>query len=368
MSKTLNLTESQLDFISYMKASVASEPTLKERVECCLSKLVNQNYGQTPNTNSEIILYHSPKSMIEFLSLFSRDDRFKWYTHKWDMTVPFEINELKNKQTADKSVLSRMAFPVESGPAINERTYNQVWNFINFNNIGKKIYVWKNNKLENMQMGWHSVFDLSKDQADIPVEFIILEDGHQFKDYIRMFKSVIEFRTDLDNEDRFSELVWRNLKSSLPKDFDVRFLPNFDEIGYDLNVYCDVVGIVGALNILCNWMTKHKTRSSQVSVNLNSSSDYYILEISHIGSYFNNIDKLRIPSGDLEELRKKLFSVCDFSMEGDYIMDGHRQKSLIVMVMDASTTISRGKLSPCRILESDKTVGGVKYKFKIFKR
>ena len=36
--------------------------------------------------------------MIEFLSLFSRDDNFKWYTHKWDMSVPFDMDSLKSRQ------------------------------------------------------------------------------------------------------------------------------------------------------------------------------------------------------------------------------------------------------------------------------
>ena len=366
MSKSYNLTEEQLDFISFMKIGVASRAELKERLDSCLADVANDEKKKSPV--SDITLYHSPQTMIKFLSLFSRDDRFKWYTHKWDMSIPFDIGEMIARQTMDKTVLCDMVYPKVSGSVVNERTYNQVLNFINFSNSGPNIYSWKNTKFENIRYGWHSIVDLSKDNPDIPVDNLILSDGHQFKDYIRMFKAVIEFRTDLNDDDRFSELVWNNISSGLPKDFDIEFDPKFDEIGYDLNVYCDVIGVLSALNIICTWMTKHKARSSKVKVDLISKNEFFILEVFHIGSYFGNIEKLRNPSGDFEELRKRLFSVCDFSLEGDYMKDGKNNGSLIVNALDENTQIRVNSLSPCSVNISDVKIGGVKYQLKIYKR
>ena len=62
------------------------------------------------------IFHHSPQAMIKFLSLFSRDDRFKWYTHKWDTSTTFNIDEFIEQQRVTKYVLSDMAYPKESGP------------------------------------------------------------------------------------------------------------------------------------------------------------------------------------------------------------------------------------------------------------
>lgn len=366
MSKLYNLSEEQLDFISFMKAGVASHAELKGRLESCLASIVDNVKEVSGKSVSGITLYHSPHTMIKFLSLFSRDDRFKWYTHKWDISIPFDINEIIKRQSIDNTVLRNMAYPKESGAAVNEKTYNQVWNFINFSN--SKPYPWKNTKFENIRYGWHSIVDLSKENPDISIENIMLNNGHQFKDYIRMFKAVIEFRTDLNDDDRFSELVWNNIRSGLPKDFDIEFDSKFDEIGYDLNVYCDVIGVLSALNIICTWMTKHKARSSKVKVDLISENEYFILEIFHLGSYFGNIEKLRKPSGDFEELRKRLFSVCDFSLEGDYMKDGKNNGALIVNALDENTQIIDNSLSPCSVNTSDVKIGGVKYQLKIYKR
>lgn len=371
MSKNFNLTEEQLDFISFLKGEVSSHVELKDRLESCLSSLSNENNRNLAEMTSEIIHYHSPQTMIKFLALFSRDDRFKWYTHKWDVSIPFDIDEMIERQTTVKSVLSDMAYPKVSGPTVNEKTYNQVWNFINFYNSDKsekKAYPWKNTKFESIRCGWHSIVDLSKKNPDIPVENLILIDGHQFKDYVRMFKTTIEFRTDLNDDDRFSELIWSSINSSLPKDFDIKFDPQFDEIGYDLNVYCDVIGFLSALHTICIWMVKHKARSSEVKIDLISENEYYILEIFHVGSYFDNIEKLKNPSGDFEELRKRLFSVCDLTLEGDYLKGGKKDGAMVVKALDSNIQITDKSLTPCIVIALDNEIGGVKYKLKIYRR
>lgn len=366
MSKTYNLTGEQVDFVAFMKKGVSSHLELLDRWNSCMSGMSTKQ----AETSREIVLHHSPKKMIEFLSLFSRDDRFKWYTHKWDMSVPFNIDEFKGKQITDKKVLRQMAYPKESGPVVNENTFNQVWNFINFMNDGSNIFPWKNNKFESIRCGWHCIADLSRNNPDIAVENLKLPDEHQFRDYIRMFKAVIEFRTDLKDEDRFSELVWNLISSSIPKDFEVIFSEKFDEIGYDLNVYCDVVGILSAINVICNWIVKHKTRSSEVKVDLISKDECYILEIFHCGSYFDNMEKLEQASGDFASLRQRLFSVCDFFMEGDYMIEGKMQGSLIVNALDENVFVKTNTkaMTPCNIIPSETKVGGVKYQIKIYKR
>ena len=367
MSKSYNLTEEQLNFISFMKGNFASSPNLRSRLEVCLNRHSdNKQLKESEDFDSQIMVHHSPKKMIEFLSLFSRDDNFKWYTHKWDMSVPFDMDSLKSRQIENKNVLNQMVYPKKNGQAINEATYNQVWNFINFKSTGK--FSWKNNKLENIRCGWYSIVDLHQKNTDIPIENLKLPDGHQFKDYIRMFKATIEFRTDLEENDRFSELIYHYITSILPKDFKVTFSESFDEIGYDLNIYCDVIGILSGINIICNWIVRHKAISSEVEIDLTSNDDCYILEIIHCGSHFNNIEKLKNPSGDFENLRKRLFSVCDFSMIGDFFKDGIKHGAIKVMALDKDVKMVAKKITSCEIETSNKEIGGVKYQLKIYKR
>lgn len=370
MAKTYNLTKDQLDFISFMKEQIAFHPDLKDRFDSCLSNSAIDNGKQISDSNADKVMIHSPKRMIEFLSLFSRDDRFKWYTHKWDMSKPFDIDEMIRNQNADKATLNEMAYPKESGPIVNESTYNQVWNFINFNNSKDKTYVWKNTELGDIKYGWHSIIELCKDNPEIAVENLCLDNknGRQFKDYIRMFKATIEFRTDFEYNDRFCMLIRKSIKSTLPKDFEVTFSSNINKIGYDLNIYCDVIGVLYTLNTICKWITKHKTRSSNVNVDLISEDDYYILTITHEGSYFNNLEKLRNPSGDFENLRNRLFSVCDFSMEGVLIIDGEKKGSIIVNALDENTRMHNKKLTACGIENLSSGTGGVIYKLKLYKR
>lgn len=313
--------------------------------------------------DSESKVYiHSPKKMIEFLSLFSKDDRFKWFTHKWDMREPFKIDEFISELKKNKIILQNMAYV--AGPVVNQKTYNQVWNFINFDNFE---FTWKNTNFDNIPYGWHSVAKLSKKNPEKSVENLLLDNGHQFKDYIRMFKSTIEFRTDLKDDDRFSELIWRNIKAGLPKDFKIEFSEEFDDIGYDVNVYCDVIAVIAAIRQICNWIVQFKSRSSEVSIDLNNEESWYRLTIFHHNSHFTNLEKLENPSGDLASLRDDLFSVCDYSMTGDLKKEGRLHGAIKATVLDSETYKNGKVMSPCKIDWFDNKVGGVKYEFKIYK-
>lgn len=307
------------------------------------------------------IQFHSPKKMIEFLSLFSRDDRFKWFTHKWDMRESFKIDDFICELKKNKNILQDMAYA--DGAVVNEKTYNHVWNFINFDNFE---YTWKSTDFDNIPYGWHSIVKLSRKNPEKPVEHLLLDNGHQFKDYIRMFKSTIEFRTDLDDDDRFSELIWKNIRTGLPNDFKIEFSDEFNEIGYDLNLYCDVIAIISAIKQICNWIVQFKSRSSDVSIDLKKEKSHYVLSIFHKNSYFTNISKLEDPSGDLKTLRDGLFSVCDFIMTGDLKNEGNDRNTVTVEVLDAETEKRGGLMSQCKVKYLKEKNGGVKYEFKIY--
>lgn len=362
MSKSYNLTEEQLDFISFMKIKVSPYAELKERLDSCLSGIADE--GKKKSGVSGITLYHSPHTMIKFLSLFSRDEHFKWYTHKWDQDGQ-SFESWSDHQKQKKQDLSTMLYNTEC--PVNERTYYQVWNFINFRPNPEKIIPWRDNKGQANIIGWHSIVDLHKQDPEMPIESLLLSDGHQFKDYIRMFKASIEFRTDLEMEDRFNLVVKKILKKNLNGAVSVSYSENFRKIGRDINIYCDVPAVVDGLSIISEWIVEHKVNGANVNVDIVPHEDSYDLVILHKDSYFPNIEKLSTPSGDLDKLRRKLFSVCDLTMSGDYMYNGQPDKPLIVHVLDNITTKKDNVFCPCRIEHIDRHVGGVKYTLKFYK-
>lgn len=357
------LSKDQKEFVSYMteKASVYSQIISRMNGNLGIDTLSPDTITMRNQNPAE--QRHSPMKMIEFLSLFSKDDKFKWFTHKWDQAAEFDIDIAISNLKDNKTTLSSMAFDVEN--AINQRTYYQAWNFINFDNKDK---FWTDNKGNRIYVGWHSIVGLCKENPGIAVENLKLEDGRLFKYYIRRFKSSIEFRSDLENDDRFSEFIWTAINDYVNGALNVEFSERFDRIGYDLNLYCDVPALRDAILTICDWIIKHKVNGTEVEVDLDAVDDGYILSITHIDSYFSNMRKLSDPTGDFDSLRKKLFSVVDLQMAGDYRENGENVGSITVNALDDNTTMSGNRLSACSITRSDIHTGGVKYIIKLYKK
>lgn len=364
MGNLYNLTEEQLDFISFLKVGVAEHAELKGRLDSCLSRLSNQGEKAKAKPGSDIILYHSPRKMIEFLSLFSRDEHFKWYTHKWDQDGQ-SYESWSDQQRLRIHDLSKMAYNSEH--PVNERTYYQVWNFINLRPSPEKKILWRDNNGRPYKIGWHSIVDLHEQEPETSIENLLLPDGRQFKDYIRLFKASIEFRTDLEMEDRFDLVVKKTLKKNINGAVNVLYSENFRKIGRDINIYCDIPAVVESLGIISEWIVKHKVNGANVKVDLLPMDDGYELIILHEHSYFSNIEKLSTPSGDLDRLRNRLFSVCDLIISGEYIDNGEAKKPLMVYILENKTTKKDKVFCPCRIEHIDKHIGGVEYTLRFYK-
>lgn len=367
MNKTIILTEEQLDFISFMSIQTAPSPFLKKRLKSLTGKLpliVKSSLDNGKEKQGKIQAHHSPMAMIEFLSLFSRDDEFKWYTHKWDQEE-LSLDHLIKKQDIAKQRLLKMVY--ESEHPVNDRTFYQVWNFINFLPKPENTYPWHDNSGKAYRIGWHSIVDIHQQNPETAIENLMLPNGHLFIDYIRLFKCSIEFRTDLGMDGRFNRFVKNSMKRFINGAVNISYSENLGKIGKDINIYCDITGVYEGLSIICDWIVKYKVNGSTVRVNLISKEDGYELKILHEGSYFSNLKKLKTPSGDLEKLRNRLFSVCDLTMSGDHILDGKQRESVSVHVLEDTTTKIEENLSPCRLEYIDRQVGGVEYTLKFYK-
>lgn len=362
MSKAFNLTEEHLYFISFMARECASRPEYKDRFTSCMDNLLVAQDSKSSNTKSEQVQHHSPHKMIEFLSLFSKDDDFKWFTHKWDQDE-LTLETLMNQQADKRNKLSGWLYKTDE--PINEKTYNQVWNFINFNN--EKEYPWRSNDDKPYKVGWHSIVEQHNQSPELPIENLKLEDGILFLNYIRLFKGSIEFRTDLRTDDRFNVVIRNLIKQSINGAVELKFTENFKIKGRDVNIYCDIPSLLFGLRIICDWIVKHKINGSLATVDFFANPDSYEIIIFHHDSYFLNITKLTEPSGDFCKLRERLFSVCDFKMHGDLHELGNSRGSIVIDGLSSNTTKTNEKLSPCNIEHLEEIVGGIKYILKLYK-
>ena len=364
MSKTFNLTEKQLNFISFMKRECDSRPEMSVRLNSRLDTISVVENNKFSDSDTEHISCHSPRKMIEFLSLFSRDDYFKWYTHKWDQDGQ-TLESLINQQKKKIQELSKMVFRSEN--PVNIRTYNQVLNFINFAPDLNKNFPWYGNDGKAYRIGWHSIVGIHLKHPETPVENLILSDGHQFRDYIRLFKTSIEFRTDLGMDGRFNRFIKNSLKRFINGALSVSYSDIFTKIGKDINIYCDIPAIHEALGIICDWIVKYKVNGANVKVDLLFSEESYELKIIHEGSYFSNLKKLANPSGDLDRLRNRLFSVCDLTISADFLTEGEKLQCVSVYLLENKTKRIGKALGPCRIEYNDILAGGVEYTLKFYK-
>lgn len=364
MSKNKVSSKDRIDFISFMKWIASSRPSLTSRIDSGLENVSVVVGEKTPDFKSRKALHHSPKRMIEFLRLFSVDDHYKWYTHKWDQSGVALENLIKT-QTDRSRQLSDFLYNTEN--PINNKTYYQVWNFINFNNAGDNIYPWFDNEGIANRIGWHSIIEPHRQNLDTPIENLKFSNGTLFLDYIRKFKSSIEFRTDLRMDDRFHKVIRNSIKRYINGAVQIEYTGNFRRIGYDVNIYCDVIGVISALKVLCDWIVKHKVNGSNVIVDIIPDNDGYELSIMHSGSYLTNIGKMQNPSGDFAKLRNYLFSVCDLTISGDYKELGEYKGSIIVYGLNSETIMLDNHICDCKIEHKNKLVGGVMYNIKFYK-
>lgn len=382
MSNNYTLTDRQLSFITFMNERMTAYPSpvrnrfkarmadLKSAAETS-DKISQRNLSEETTT----LQHHSPRMMVEFLSLFSRDDHFKWYTHKWD-NLDLSLANLRQNQQNKISLLSERVFGTAT--PVNMSTYRNVMNFIKFrqNPEDTQKYFWIDDTLKRQFIGWASVVKLSEEQPEEEIENILLPDGYRFKDYIRKFKTAIEFRIDLERGKRFVSIIRRSLRTGINGAVKVVYTSDFDKIGEDVNIYCDVPSLLTGLTQICEWIVKHKSLGGEIIVDLSSVKDGYELTIFQKGSYFSNLEKLQHPSGDFAKLRDSLFSICDFTMMGDIKSQGAINGSVTVYGLESETVRREIKkndkktsyqLNSCRVTNSPEVIGGVKYILKLYK-
>lgn len=368
MKEKYTLSKEELDFIRFMSDSVGPDVSLKKRLNSCIAKL--SKTPQLSDEGEEIKLFHSPKTTIDLFSQFSRNDNLKWFTHKWDRPEePFDINYYIAKQPANFRFINEYFYGDKAG--VPQHILNHLKNFINLKEKGFFIFDQYGKRIPYL---WIDTLDWCKENpgrwpGDMPTD-----DGRIFETWIKAFKKTIEFRTDVDFDQKFGTQIKKFIKSLIsPEVADITFSENFLKIGRNIGFYCYVNGLFQGLSKIFKWIENYKALSNRVSVDLEKDEDGYKLIILHSHSYFSCEDnKLNGLGGDLKELRERLFSVCDLIIEADR----ENQKAIRVVCLDDRTQgkfpSKSGKnqiiLNECRLEHLETSPKGVKYILKLYKK
>ncbi|MCG8807432.1 hypothetical protein G1K57_04530 [Tenacibaculum finnmarkense] len=303
---------------------------------------------------------HSPKEMVKFLYMFSLDDKFKWFTHKADFNTDnisyLNIIEQFNDNLKGKVNLS----------SLNLNTLNFIINFItDKNKLGfNVVYPKYTNQLSYSN---EEVYELIK-QGINPFDIVI--DNTKFSNVISRFGHAIRFRSD-DVIFKFQTLFKKFVRDKISVDFLPKYEKGFKQHAEEVDIYIDLNNFFRGLAVVLEWIIKSKSKSSEVTFDLQSEKEFYCLTIFHRNSYFTmNIDnaKFKGNSGDWHTLKKYWFSVVDWKMEADFKTNENKQSfEIICLNKDSKQNMETFEVSENQITPLKNTVGGVKHIIKLYK-
>lgn len=362
------LSKEQLEFIRFLSDRVGTDSVLKDRLNNCIATL--SKVRQTSDQKENLLLVHSPQKTIDLFYQFSKNDDLKWFTHKWDRPEEdYNIYYYINKQPDNFKLLNEYFYGENAGVPLH--IINHLKNFINltekgffiFDQFGKRFpYLW----IDTIK--WCQEHP-GKWPGNMPTD-----DGRIFETWIKNFKQTIEFRRDVDFDQKFGVQIKKFIKSLISQEVaKVTYTEDFLKIGRNIGFYCYVNGLFQGLSKIFNWIEDYKALSNKVTIDLEQAEDGYNLVIHHLNSFFSCEDnKLNGLGGDLKELRERLFSVCDLIIEANR----ENQSPIRVVCLDNETqgsfSVRSGKnqitLSPCRFEPLETSPNGVKYILKLYKK
>ena len=301
---------------------------------------------------------HTPKTMVKFFFRFSREDKFKWFTHDPEGL----ISDFNYKEYVD---FAKKDFNVLTGWNINDRTYVHVKKFI----FGAVTTSKANEQVsENSNFSWGDIAKWCEENPNKHPFNAKINDTY-FSYYIKQFQQSIEFRTD-EADMTFNFQIKKIVRQVLGFDFKVNFEDSFNEIGQSMRIFCDINLLTAAIKQILDWINKNKSKSNLVQINLfDVGLDYYQFEIVHENSYLSSSidnEKLLGLSGDFDKVRKLLFCVADWEMITTLEYNGIKANYKITC-LNHETKLKSKTLTPNKIHLYEGTNHEVKHIFKLYK-
>jgi len=302
--KTLEELSHHIDSNIKLKASNLLKPMYDENVR-----------------SKDIGVKHSPRKLVDIFKLFTKENPIKYTSHsfEWSKYGSYQnfIDEVKKEFTKIDNELK----------LLSPNLHTKISNFL-FNEFIDKDKTWGKYKIA---FGWSSPqlkewceIEEKKNNAKkaiyfpLPKEYLYDIDGKTlttFDDICSVFKDEIEIRDD----DKLNRLFENIEEEVLDFDFEVEYI-NLENITF----YTDVEYFENAVTKIFEQF-KERTEYDSIVVEANNQESYVDIIIEQRGSTVNkNSEEMKkeIDNGDFEDIKKYLFSLCDWSIEAEFL-DGN---------------------------------------------
>ena len=347
----------KIDFIQQLLASASDEQKKKiielsmkefesidelslrlDGIESLISNLHSDDSPPEPGvivpevneSSAEELFPHDPQASNEFLSSFSRNDEFKFFTH---VKEEFSLQDLM----ASAKKLNKTTYNLKHSNKLNSITRRKVLNFCSAGKTGYEFWVdFQGKKCED---NWSSVTVwCNEHEGQYPSSAPIQKGQSQFSNIINRFKETIEIRQN------FKKLLSQALMNSkiTPPDFTVEFAGNeFEKV----KLYIDVHLLFLAIKQFFEWIKEHKAQGNMIKISIENDKQgkFWELRICHVGSDLQmSADHAKFikPSGDLATVKKHLQHVADWEIDTK-VKGGKSHKIVLLPEVEHTKVVSR---------------------------
>ena len=270
---------------------------------------------------------HTPKDTIDMLHKFqTRDDQYKWFTHK-----PTDTNQVFDCLVYMKNAQSKLKKFIITDANLQSLSHIQ---FIAGDEDKRARNEWS--KEYKVKFNWSLVKDWAKNNPEKhPYDEYIEIDGDLklWENCMKEFKNSIVFQSSNSLSKRIKESIIHNL------DLDIEYSRNFEENGgKKLYTHCSL--ILDSINQIISWCSDHKEKSARVFFDIQDNENSISIEIVHVGSWLNDDfieeDKYKGIDGNFKSTRIALFSLADWSIQAP--VENALNKTLNLVCLDNSTS------------------------------
>lgn len=313
-----------------MKDSSLSEKNKEKIIELLAKELRKVEYRVEKNGEEESRSIHAPRKVVDFLSKFTRKDSvLKYTTHLWDLNPGDKQLEFDGYE----DFVGKYKPEVENLYDYNPQLHFLIRNFLISDKETKDSkYWWGKYRLKvgycfpkDVMRNWMNANPGKRPFAMplsvLPEEYIPQERINDktlvyFEDIVEIFKCAIEFR-----DNNLYYLVKNVFRNS-----DTQVDPDKLETLKGKCFYTDTFQVEQALQIIAGNI---RMRSTSPSVEISAEEQiigedrFVVLNILHVDSYSDKSiddDKLNLKNskGQMKDIKDKLCSLCDFSVESRF--------------------------------------------------
>jgi RNA-directed DNA polymerase len=286
-------------------------------------------------------ILHNPKEVVTILKNFSTNNSaLKYSTHSWNAGIDKGLFEgLEDFLKKAKREFNKISRPLKK---LNRRFYSKINSFLFYDKVGLKGW-----GIHRVKFGWSSPELLERWKQEIQInsnkkpEDIVISEEAQFQlktprgvELIQKFKQVIDiFKNEIEIRDEFPVL------EDLILEFHDKYLREFVikdpeslKTLKNKTFYTDVDYLRKALDLVFENIQK-RPYHREVSYSVENKIDSLTIMILQYNSFNKGKsiydEKLSLKKGDLSTLKDRLFNLCDWSIESEFMEGLYRINYLV---------------------------------------